>query len=61
MERRRVYSFMPLFIVGFLFTAGPRWLGLSDVPARAFTGFMTLMDAFNRAGSTDPTRRKTGR
>lgn len=27
---------------------------LSDVPARAFTGFMTLMDAFNRAGSTDP-------
>jgi len=27
-------GFMPLFIVGFLFTAGPRWLGLSDVPAR---------------------------
>ena len=27
---------------------------LSDVPARVFTGFMTLMDAFNRAGSTDP-------
>jgi branched-chain amino acid transport system substrate-binding protein len=27
---------------------------LSDVPARAFTGFMTLLDAFNRAGSTDP-------
>jgi uncharacterized protein involved in response to NO len=26
-------GFMPLFIVGFLFTAGPRWLGLSDVPA----------------------------
>jgi uncharacterized protein involved in response to NO len=25
-------SFMPLFIVGFLFTAGPRWLGLPDVP-----------------------------
>lgn len=23
-------SFMPLFIVGFLFTAGPRWLGLPD-------------------------------
>jgi uncharacterized protein involved in response to NO len=26
------FSFMPLFIVGFLFTAGPRWLGLPDVP-----------------------------
>lgn len=28
-------GFMPLFIVGFLFTAGPRWLGLADVPARS--------------------------
>jgi branched-chain amino acid transport system substrate-binding protein len=27
---------------------------LSDVPARVFTGFMTLLDALNRAGSTDP-------
>jgi branched-chain amino acid transport system substrate-binding protein len=27
---------------------------LSDVPARVFTGFMTLADALNRAGSTDP-------
>ncbi len=27
---------------------------LSDVPAREFTGFMTLLDAINRAGSTDP-------
>jgi branched-chain amino acid transport system substrate-binding protein len=27
---------------------------LSDVPARAFTGFMVLADAINRAGSTDP-------
>lgn len=26
-------SFMPLFIVGFLFTAGPKWLALPDVPA----------------------------
>ena len=26
---------MPLFIVGFLFTAGPRWLGLPDVAARS--------------------------
>jgi branched-chain amino acid transport system substrate-binding protein len=27
---------------------------LSDVPARAFTGMMTLLDAINRAGSTEP-------
>ncbi len=27
---------------------------LSDVPAREFTSFMTLLDAINRAGSTDP-------
>jgi branched-chain amino acid transport system substrate-binding protein len=27
---------------------------MSDVPARAFTGFMTLADAINRAGSTKP-------
>ena len=27
---------------------------LSDVPVRAFTGFMALMDAINRAGSTNP-------
>ena len=27
---------------------------LYDNPARAFTGFMTLLDAINRAGSTDP-------
>lgn len=27
---------------------------LYDFPARAFTGFMTLLDAINRAGSTDP-------
>ena len=27
---------------------------LSDVPVRAFTGFLTLVDAINRAGSTDP-------
>lgn len=28
------FSFMPLFIAGFLFTAGPKWLGLPAVPAR---------------------------
>ncbi len=27
---------------------------LSDVSARAFTGFLTLVDAINRAGSTEP-------
>ena len=27
---------------------------LSDGPVRAFTGFLTLIDAINRAGSTDP-------
>lgn len=27
---------------------------LTDVPARSFTGFVTLVDAINRAGSTDP-------
>ena len=27
---------------------------MSDVPARAFTGFMVLLDAINRAGSTKP-------
>lgn len=27
------FGFMPLFILGFMFTAGPRWLGLDSVPA----------------------------
>ncbi|PYM17663.1 MAG: Leu/Ile/Val-binding protein [Candidatus Rokuibacteriota bacterium] len=27
---------------------------LYDFPARSFTGYMTLLDAINRAGSTDP-------
>lgn len=27
-------GFMPLFVAGFAFTAGPRWLGLPEVPAR---------------------------
>lgn len=31
-------GFMPLFIVGFLFTAGPRWLRLPAVPARSLLG-----------------------
>ncbi len=28
------FSFMPMFFAGFLFTAGPRWLGLAPVSAR---------------------------
>jgi uncharacterized protein involved in response to NO len=36
-------GFMPLFIVGFLFTAGPRWLGLPDVPAAALRVPVALM------------------
>jgi uncharacterized protein involved in response to NO len=28
------FGFMPLFFAGFLFTAGPKWLGLSGPPAR---------------------------
>jgi uncharacterized protein involved in response to NO len=28
------FGFMPLFFSGFLFTAGPKWLGLAPVPAR---------------------------
>ncbi len=28
------FGFMPFFFVGFLFTAGPRWLGLAAVPAQ---------------------------
>ncbi len=29
------FGFMPLFFVGFLFTAGPRWLGMPAVDARS--------------------------
>jgi uncharacterized protein involved in response to NO len=34
---------MPLFIVGFLFTAGPRWLGLPDVPTRRLSAPVAAM------------------
>lgn len=37
-----------------LFKAHTGGRDLSDVPARAFTGFIALADAINRAGSTDP-------
>ncbi len=36
---------MPLFITGFLFTAGPRWLGLPDVPVAILRGPVGLMVA----------------
>jgi branched-chain amino acid transport system substrate-binding protein len=36
------------------FKAKSKGRDLSDVPVRAFTGFMALADAINRAGSTDP-------
>ncbi len=36
-------GFMPLFIVGFLFTAGPRWLSLPDVSAMSLRAPVTLM------------------
>jgi len=28
------FGFLPLFMAGFIFTAGPRWLGLGEVPGR---------------------------
>lgn len=36
-------AFMPLFIAGFLFTAGPRWLGLPEVPARRLLAPVLLL------------------
>jgi uncharacterized protein involved in response to NO len=36
-------GFMPLFIVGFLFTAGPRWLGQPEVAARSLLWPVLLM------------------
>lgn len=36
-------GFMPLFIVGFLFTAGPRWLMLPELPARLLLRPVLLM------------------
>ena len=36
-------GFMPFFITGFAFTAGPRWLGLPDVPATALRAPLLLM------------------
>jgi uncharacterized protein involved in response to NO len=36
-------AFMPLFMVGFLFTAGTRWLAVPDMPARALLGPVLAM------------------
>lgn len=36
-------GFMPLFIVGFLFTAGPRWLQMPDVAAPSLRAPVTAM------------------
>ena len=41
-------------IVNDLFKTHSGGRDLSDVPARAFTGFMALANAINNAGSTDP-------
>lgn len=35
-------GFMPLFIVGFLFTAGPRWLQVPELPARTLLPAVAL-------------------
>lgn len=50
-------GFMPLFITGFLFTAGPRWLLLPEVPARQLllpvsvilTGWPVAVAGFHRS------------
>lgn len=36
-------GFMPMFFVGFLFTAGPKWLHLREVPARSLMPGLLLM------------------
>lgn len=36
-------GFTPLFIAGFLFTAGPKWLGLPEVSARSLLPSVALM------------------
>lgn len=36
-------SFMPFFFAGFLFTAGPKWLGLPEVSARSLLPTLSFM------------------
>jgi len=40
-----VLGFMPLFFAGFLFTAGPKWLGVAGPEARAITPALALQAA----------------
>lgn len=40
-----VFGFMPLFFSGFLFTAGPRWLGVAPHPPRAVAPGVLLQTA----------------
>lgn len=37
------FGFMPMFFVGFLFTAGPRWLGVAPLPMRSVAPGVGLM------------------
>ncbi|MFO1296053.1 MAG: NnrS family protein [Rubrivivax sp.] len=39
------FAYMPLFITGFLFTAGPRWLGQRGPPARELLAPVLAMSA----------------
>jgi len=51
---------IPLLVkVNAIFKKHSNGRDLSDNSARAFTGFMALLDAFNRAGSTDPEKLRT--
>jgi uncharacterized protein involved in response to NO len=36
------FGFMPMFFVGFLFTAGPKWLGLASVDARVLRAALLI-------------------
>lgn len=40
-----VFGFMPLFMAGFLFTAGPRWLGVAEPHARVLLPGVLLLGA----------------
>ena len=37
-----VFGFMPLYFAGFLFTAGPKWLGVAPIEARALVPALGL-------------------
>lgn len=50
------FGFMPMFFVGFLFTAGPRWLGVAPLPVRSIAPGVGLMLADSRADDRDHAR-----